>query len=53
MRDRVSFQPLLASASTANIKVFIKGVHTRADIEAEFRRFKKDFDASKFGVNVQ
>ncbi len=50
MRDRTGFQPILAAPG---LKVFIKGVHARADIEAEFKKYKKDFDATKFGVNVQ
>lgn len=50
MRDRAGFQPILAAPA---IKAFIKGVHTRADAEAEFKKFKKDFDISTFGVRVQ
>lgn len=53
LRDRRQFQPLLSAASTANIKTFIKGVNTRADIEAAFKQYKKDFDSSKFGVREQ
>jgi hypothetical protein len=58
-RDRKQFKPLLDAVSAASavgaasIKTFIKGVNTRADIEAEFKKYKKDFDASKFGVWVQ
>ena len=44
---------MLSAVSAANIKTFQKGVHTRADIETEFRKYKKDFDASKFGVMVR
>jgi hypothetical protein len=50
MRDRTGFQAILA---TPGITAFIKGVHKRADIETEFKKFKKDFDADKFGVRVQ
>ena len=52
-RDHVSLVPVLSAASAAAIKAFQKGVNTRADIETEFRKYKKDFDASKFGVMVR
>jgi hypothetical protein len=50
MRDRSGFQPILA---TPGLTTFLKGVNTRQDIETEFRKYKKDFDASKFGVYVR
>ena len=50
MRDRAGFKGILAAPG---LKVFIKGVNARADIEGEFKKYKKDFDATKFGVNVQ
>jgi hypothetical protein len=53
LRDRKQFQPLLSAASAANVKTFIKGVNTRADIETAFKQYKKDFDSSKFGVREQ
>jgi hypothetical protein len=53
VRDQRSFGPILSAASAASIKTFQKGVNTRADIEAEFRKYKADFDASKFGVMVR
>jgi hypothetical protein len=55
LRDRKQVQPFLGSVSAgmANVNIFIKGVNTRADIEAEFKKYKKDFDSSKFGVMVQ
>lgn len=46
MRDRAGFQPILV---TAGIKTFIKGVQARTNIEAEFKKYKKDFDITKFG----
>ncbi len=51
MRDRSAFPAIIAAFP--NVKAFIKGVHGRADIETEFKKFKKDFDSTKFGVNVQ
>jgi hypothetical protein len=53
LRDRLNLQPVLNAASSANIKTFVKGVHTRADIELEFKKYKKDFDSSKFGAWAQ
>ena len=50
VRNRVAVQQILNAPA---IKTFIKGVSTRADIEAEFKKYKKDFDITKFGVNVQ
>lgn len=50
MRDRSAFP---AVAATPGVTAFIKGVNTRQDIETEFRKYKKDFDVTKFGVRVQ
>jgi len=49
--DRKAFRNLLADTD-ARIKIFRKGQDKRADIEAEFKRLKKDFDLDRFGVPV-
>jgi hypothetical protein len=51
MRDRGAFPGIIAALP--GIKAFIKGLNTRQDIETEFKKYKKDFDATKFGVRVQ
>ncbi len=48
-RDRSAFTPLLADPQ---LKCFVKGVHKRADLEAEFKKHKKDFDFNNFGVRL-
>jgi len=49
-RDRASLNGILTAPS---VKSFVKGVHPQAAIEAEFKKYKKDFDINKFGVHVQ
>ena len=49
-RDAKAFAPILADK---NIKSFRKGQDKREDIEAEFRKHKKDFSFDHFGVRVQ
>jgi hypothetical protein len=49
-RDRSAFQTILADQT---LKPFIKGVHAQADVETEFKKYKKDFDINKFGAYVQ
>jgi hypothetical protein len=49
-RDRSAFNAILADPTA---KSFAKGVHSRADAEAEFKKYKKDFDIDKFGVHVR
>ena len=49
--DRAAFQDLLVDTNP-KIKVFIKGRDKRKDIEAEFKKHKKDFDFDSFGVKV-
>ena len=50
MRDRSAFRAILA---LPGITAFVKGVSKRADIEAAFKKYKKNFDATKFGVYVR
>jgi hypothetical protein len=49
--ERKAFRDLLADTDS-RIKVFNKGTDKRADIEAEFKKHKKDFDLDRFGVPV-
>ena len=49
-RDAAAFVPILADKS---IKAFRKGKDKREDIEAEFRKHKKDFSFDHFGMSVQ
>jgi len=46
-RDAAAFAPILADKS---IKSFRKGKDKREDIEAEFRKHKKDFSFENFRV---
>jgi hypothetical protein len=46
MRDRTAFPAILA---TPGITAFIKGVNTRQQIETEFKKYKANFDSTKFG----
>jgi hypothetical protein len=48
-RDAAAFAPILADKS---IKSFRKGKDKREDIEAEFRKHKKDFSFQTFGVRM-
>jgi hypothetical protein len=45
-RDAAAFAPILADAT---VKSFRKGKDKREDIEAEFRKHKKDFSFENFG----
>jgi len=49
-RDRAAFQQILADPT---VKSFVKGKDKREDIEAEFKKYKKDFDFTHFGVRMQ
>jgi hypothetical protein len=56
LRDRRQFQPFLSTASAAGIastQIFIRSANTRAEIETAFKKYKKDFDSSKFGAWVR
>ena len=46
-KDPAALQPILNDKS---LKVFIKGKDKKGDIEAELKKYKKDFDLNKFGV---
>ena len=48
-RDRSAFKAVLADPA---IKAFLKGRDKRADVEAEFKKHKKDFDFNNFGVRM-
>jgi hypothetical protein len=48
-RDRSAFTDILADK---NIKAFLKGRDKREDVEAEFKKQKKDFDFTSFGVRM-
>jgi hypothetical protein len=49
--ERKAFRELLADTD-ARIRIFRKGTDKRADIEAEFKKHKKDFNLDQFGVPV-
>ena len=54
-RDASAFQHILADIKSnlnTNVKSFRKGQDKREDIEAEFRKHKKDISFDHFGVNV-
>jgi hypothetical protein len=48
-KDRTAFQQILADSS---VKSFLKGRDKREDIETEFKKYKKDFDFTHFGVRM-
>ena len=48
-RDRSAFKDLLANPL---LKCFVKGVHTRQDVETEFKKHKQGFDITTFGVRT-
>jgi len=50
-RDRSAFKQILADSSP-DVKSFVKGVHPREEMEAEFKKHKKDFDFDHFGVRM-
>ena len=54
-RDAKAFDHILADINAninTNVKAFRKGQDKREDIEAEFRKHKKDFSFEHFGVRV-
>jgi len=56
-RDAKAFDRILADINVnininVNVKAFRKGKDKREDIEAEFRKHKKDFSFDHFGVRV-
>jgi hypothetical protein len=51
--DHAGLQAILADKGVRqDVKIFEKGKDNPADIEAEFRKYKKDFDLSHFEVKV-
>jgi hypothetical protein len=50
-RDRSVFKQMMAD-TRPDVKVFEKGKAKRADIEAEFKKWKKDFDLDNVHVRV-
>jgi hypothetical protein len=48
-KDRAAFQQILADST---VKSFLKGRDNREDIETEFKKYKKDFDFTHFGVRM-
>ena len=46
-KSQAAFAPIL---SDKQIKVFVKGKDKKSDIEAELKKYKKDFDLNKFGL---
>jgi hypothetical protein len=46
-RDQSAFQ---AIRNDKTIKVFVKGKDKKEDIEAELKKYKKDFDFKQFGL---
>lgn len=48
-RDRSAFKDIL---SDTTVRSFLKGRDSRQLQEAEFKKYKKDFDLSRFGVRV-
>ena len=50
--DRAAFAHIRASGR-ADVKWFERGRATKDEIEREFRRFKRDFDAARFAERAQ
>jgi hypothetical protein len=50
-RDRKVFKEIFA-ARNQGIKVFEKGLNSRAEILAEFRKYKRDFNLESLGVRL-
>ena len=49
-RDRAAFKEILADKS---VKTFLNGRDKREDVEAELKKFKKDFDFKHLELRVQ
>ncbi len=51
--DRTAFKPILDQQDrSVDVKAFVKGKDKKADVEAEFRKLKRDFDADRSEVRV-
>ena len=48
-RDRSAFNAILGDKT---IKAFLKGKDKKQDVEAEFKKYKKNFDFNTFGVRM-
>jgi hypothetical protein len=48
-RDKPTLNAIRAAATAPGVKVFDPKIHSKGDVEAEFKRLKKDFDPSRFG----
>ncbi|MFN7919434.1 MAG: hypothetical protein U0Q16_05015 [Bryobacteraceae bacterium] len=46
-RTRAALDPIL-KANRADVKAFVRGIHSKQAIEVEMKKVKKDFDADKF-----
>jgi hypothetical protein len=49
--DRESLAPILDS-KRADVQVFVRGQARKAEVEAAFRQYKRNFDTDRFRVNV-
>ena len=47
--NKALLAPIEAAANALGIKVFDPKIHGKSEIENEFKRQRKDFDAAKFG----
>ena len=48
-RDKTALTPIRASANAPGVKIFDPKKNSKSEIEAEFKKLKKDFDPSQFG----
>ena len=48
-RDKASLNAIRLATTAPGVKVFDPKVNSKEQVEAEFKRLKKDFDPSKFG----
>jgi hypothetical protein len=42
----------MTGSTDSTVKSFLKGRDNREDIETEFKKYKKDFDFTHFGVRM-
>lgn len=49
--DREALAPILES-KRADVQVFVRGQARKAEVEAAFRQYKRNFDSDQFRVNV-
>ncbi len=48
-RDKASLSAIRLATNAPGVKVLDPKTNSKAEIETEFKRLKKDFDPSKFG----